>query len=325
MVQRFDLISSFFDRTLTISVTSAHEIEVFSKRLGKRADMGVNMLEDSLSLTFIFPKEELKSSQRYSYSRAFKVTETGRHLILQRETKKNNEMILLIKDLLSVDSVILHRAFLEDGKYSFSFLFNSSDTPHISDCVFRYRDQVGGLSLGYLGASEPFFSNSDENKSIMAAVIESEPPDTEMGNEKNPQGKEWLRMVKMSYGTESVDGVYLLNHGFGEARDKPETISGKMYSATTENEVLELLTRRFTNELVVTIDQIHLLQNGRFLVYFTLQNLFRSDFVRIFNEVRKEFPGWKLSLLLLQNLYEFIDSGSYKDLFRRDNRPESKF
>lgn len=323
MGKRTDLISRFFDRTLTISVTTSSEISAFSKKLGKRIDMGVNLLKDSLSLTFIFLKDELMNSQNYVYSKLFKITETGSHLILQRKTLLNDRMILLIKSLLSINSVILHRASLQDGKYIFSFLFNSVDIPHVSDSVLSFKDKVSGLSLDYMGVSDPFFKNSQENKNIVVAVIESEPPAYEKSNENNPVGAEWLRMVKMSYGTEKVEGVYLLYQGSEEVQNVPEIIKGKMYSITTENKVLELMTKRFTDELVVTIDQIHLLRDDRFLVYFTLQNLFRTDFVRIFNEVRKKFPEWKISLLLLQNFYEFIETESYGDLFSHEDGEES--
>ncbi len=312
-----DIISRFFDRAVRVSTGTIHGIAQFSKKLGKRKEMGVNLTGDRLSFTFIFRKDEVFNTQNYVYSKHFKITERGNYLLLQRNVEKNRNMVFFIKNMLALNSVILHKASLENGRYTFSFLFNSVNTPMVSDLILDFREKVDDFRLNYFGPSKPFFLNSEENKNMMVAVIRSTPPESETDDVNNPMGATWVRMVKMSYGSEKIDGVYLLSTDSNETRNTTEIIKGKMYSATTENRVLEYLTRRFTEELVVTNEQIHLFRDNNFYAYFTFQYLFRNNFVRIFNEVRKNFPDWYFSIQLLQNLYEFLESRNYLGLLNQ--------
>lgn len=309
-----ETLHSFFDRALIVSTVPIQEIVLFSSKIGERKNMGISMEKDSLSLTFIFPRDLIMKGQNVVFSKHFRVHEKGNSLILQRQLERNRKLVYFMNSILKTNSVILRNAYLENGRYFFTFLFSSSQSRDVSDVLVQHADEVADFRINYLGPSDRFFLNDESNRNLIVVIIQSVPEPDQTGMENNPMGSEWLRMVKLPYGSSNVEGVYMFQDSAEAPSSGSGVINSKMYSTVTENEVLEYMTKRFLEESVVTENQIHLLHEGKFYIYMTMQELFRIEFIKIFNEICSKYPRWNLSLLQLENMYEYMENGDYRNL-----------
>lgn len=309
-----DSIYRYFDRAVTISMEANPAMASFVEKLGRKIETGVNIIDDRLSYTSILEKDDLYKSQAYVFSNYFDISELGNYVVATRTEKENMKILFLIKDLLSLESVVFHNSYLSDGRHHFTFLLNTNDLEGVSGILLKYVTRDHSIKITRLGHAGYYFKSSPESHERMIAVIRSKPPENEQDLKNNPMGKSWLRMIKMSYGTERIDGVYLLEQENKSLEGRNAIVEGKMYSVTTENKLLEFLSRRFIGDKVVTWDQIHLFRDGYFYVYYSFQDLFRNNFIRIIHDLRDRFPEWEVELLLLQNMDEFIDTSAYLDL-----------
>ena len=139
--------------------------------------------------------------------------EKRENLYIVRRSLEDENLSGAFFDFVSIPSLVLVSAILDNGTYRFVFVFHSSVLNSVSSHLLDISAHVL-LMVEYLGKSrglKQILGRIDESVPLLVMKSTGIAPDFEMTPERNPIGNRWIRIIKITPSGENISAVYFTN------------------------------------------------------------------------------------------------------------------
>ncbi len=304
------------DYELRLSFTTGTSISGLSKKFSISAITGIRIGGKKVEFTYFFPEDASRSREIGIFLRQFDAIKSKGVWRVKVEDDSSADYVVMIRDMLSVNSAALTGIWLINGKYHIGFVFHHSELPAIASIIHRNMKSVAGFSIDYLGGSEGFaklVSGINDRIKLNVAYIDLIAPEEELTENNNPMKNHWIRVLKTPYGSEKVQGIFIPSESPAKKQGIHTIVDGELYSATTGNSYLKFMNSKKNSERVVTMWSFQKFDDGILTIVEIMPSAMTAEWMRIFSESVKASSEWKPSLSYFSDFSEWIDKNAQRD------------
>lgn len=300
-------LPDFLDSELVILWEAKNRICQLSRKFGIRSSCGLFKEMNGGQIVYYLPSELDQERDGAVFLKEFSAEKRENMYIVRRSLEDEN-LSGAFFDFVSIPSLVLVSAILDNGTYRFVFVFHSSVLDSVSSHLLDISAHVP-LMVEYLGKSrglKHILGRIDERVPLLVMKSTGIAPDFEMTPERNPIGNRWTRIIKITPSGEDISAVYFTNAQ--PAAGSGMMVYDRIFEAETRNPVTENLTREDRKYGMIHVMRIHDL-NDRLL---TVLNIFPESFgnmpIKLLTMTALRFPEWKIRITGFWKLRDNPDS-----------------
>ncbi|MCL4336183.1 MAG: hypothetical protein M1393_09840 [Candidatus Thermoplasmatota archaeon] len=286
------------DMQCLVSFNCNEPVEAFTREYGKMGMATPKLTGKTLRLTFYF--HSMDDSQRYTAA----VLKTGaiRHdgIYSIEVISEDDSFSEFFRSLVQIESFVMGKLFVRDGRTHMSFRFYSTDRQNVSTALFAGYRTMKSFRIEYFGSTRGLtyplkFSNNGMPHDVLLFVLD--PPLKEMNMDSNPIGREWIREVRYRSEPGHLDCLYYMDEGEQPVGKHTVIAADKgIYGAITANEIVDYLWELGDKFTVFPSRSYHQLSGNKLKLEVVYPKLVNSILMKILIETTEKFPEWNLTL-----------------------------
>lgn len=288
---------SSLDTKIRLSILPDDELSQASDRFSISSEVGLYLIGDSAEVNLFFKSSTDMPRDLRVFLQRFDAIEKSGTWRIRRKIVKSTRFLGMIREILGLNSTVMSAFWIEHGIYRIEISFNHVESELVSEIVLRKLPESNNAGLEYFGPSGGFLSVlSDTQKRTSLSVFEIQsdsPPPVELSPENNPIGDSWIRLVKLPYGSATIDGVYITKAKLAPNNRIRETISGSLYYTSSTNPFIGYISNEMNSARILTVGSIQRLIGKQFTIWYILPSIFVQEFLAILSGSRSKFADWK--------------------------------
>ncbi|MCL5803813.1 MAG: hypothetical protein M1306_00725 [Candidatus Thermoplasmatota archaeon] len=297
---------SSLDTKIRLSILPDDELSQASDRFSISSEVGLYLIGDNAEVNLFFKSSNDMPRDLRLFLQRFDAIEKNGTWRIRRKIVKSFRFLAMIRELLALNSTVLSAFWIDHGIYRIEISFNHVESEKVSEIILLRLPESDNAALEYFGPSGGFLSVLAETQQrTFLSVIEirtDSPPPVELMPENNPIGDSWTRLVKLPYGSATIDGVYITKKLLAPNSRVRETIPGSLYYASSTNPFIGYISNEINSARILTVGSIQRLIGNQFTIWYILPSIFVQELLFILSGSRSKYGDWKP---YLQSIFDF--------------------
>ena len=287
---------STLDTKIRLSILPDDELSQASDRFSISSEVGLYLIGDNAEVNLFFKSGAEMPRDLRLFLQRFDAIEKNGTWRIRRKIVKSLRFLVMIKELLELNSAVMSAFWIDQGTYRIEISFNHVESERVSEIVLLRLPESNNAALEYFGTSIDFLSVLEEtHQRTLLSVIEirsDSPPTAELTPENNPIGDSWTRLVKLPYGSTTIDGVYITKALLAPNGRIKETVPGSLYYASSTNPFIGYISHEMNSARILTVGSFQKLTGKQFTIWYILPSIFVREFLSILSGSRSKFSDW---------------------------------
>ena len=288
---------SILDTKIRLSILPDDELSQASDRFSISSEVGLYLIGDNAEVNLFFKSGAEMSRDLRLFLQRFDAIEKNGTWRIRRKIVKSLRFLAMIREILGLNSTVMSSFWIDHGIYRIEISFNHVELERVSKIILVKLQESDNAALEYLGPSAGFLSilaETQQRTPLSVIEIRSDsPPPVELIPENNPIGDSWTRLVKLPYGSATIDGVYITNKLTPPNSRIRETISGSLYYASSTNPFIGYISNEINSARILTVGSVQKLSGRQFTMWYILPSIFLQEFLSILSDSRPKYDDWK--------------------------------
>lgn len=292
-------VDQLLDMQCVVSIRDGYELLDFSEKFNLRVSCTALIENNRINLVFFIRKEEAEKRDVRTFLDTFKAKDRDGLWVVELSESMDNELNV-IKDFISIPSVILDQIYLEHGAIYVKMRFHRNYLESVSAELMKAAKETDKVSLEYLGKSNGLISilrQLDKSLPLFYLSLDSEPPESAMNNDDVTVPGKWIREIKFS-SDDLIKGVYTLNSSPDNLMGKLQEISKSenIYEGGSRNAVLDFFRKRTVENFIPTFAKIQGYDGKKMSMDFIVPQSELQKLLTVLSDTLNAFPEWKINM-----------------------------
>jgi hypothetical protein len=291
------------DWELHLSIEPSAEIAEASVKFNIKSEVSLYLGEEDMEMNLYF-KDNLNMDRDLSlFLKKSEAIEENGTFRINRPIGKSIEFMNVIKNMLNLPSTVLSSSWLSKGVYHVIFIFHHTDIKAVFQILSSGQAQASEAKVQYLGPNGGYgalLNRISDRTPLSAISIQMIAPEDHLTEQMNPMGDKWIRIIRSTFGSDSIGSVYFTDDFKGEPSQFHEIVKGKTYSTFTKNPFITALNDETIKRRITPVSNIHRFEKPYFTIWITFPEIFATDYFNMIAKISKQFPEWKPVLRRLE-------------------------